>query len=417
MGSTRLARLWPQAQARQTQIFPVLKVFRTGPGYQSDVNDPPVRVRAILACWQFNLGHRHGRSADAVVDVDVASIGLGDPADDVFLDSGGLLAAVAGVALLATVFAAVYHAEVVAHRVGEPFGTLVLALAVTVIETALIVSVMIAAPAEKAGLARDTVFAAVMIVCNGIVGACLLWGGARHHEQGFQLQGASAALAVLAALTGLTLVLPNYAAGALGPLYSTPQLVFAGLVSLVLYGSFVFIQTVRHRDYFLPVQSDDEEAHAPPPADRTAMLSAGLLLVSLVAIVGLAKILTPTVELGVARLDVPKAVVGIIIALLVLLPEGLAALRSAGANRLQTSLNLALGSALATIGLTIPAVAAVSIALGLRLELGLGGKDQALLALTLLLGVITLGTGRTTVLQGIVHLVLFAVFLFFAVVP
>ena len=181
------------------------------------------------------------------------------------LGGGGIIAAVAGVALLGTVFAAVYHAEVVAHRVGEPFGTLVLALAVTVIETALIVSVMIAAPAEKAGLARDTVFAAVMIVCNGIVGSCLLMGGARHHEQGFQVQGASAALAVLVALTSLTLVFPNYAASELGPLYSKPQLIFAGLVSLVLYGSFVFIQTVRHRDYFLPVQIDDEEAHAPPP--------------------------------------------------------------------------------------------------------------------------------------------------------
>ena len=314
-------------------------------------------------------------------------------------------------------FAAVYHAEVVAHRVGEPFGTLVLALAVTVIETALIVSVMIAAPAEKAGLARDTVFAAVMIVCNGIVGLCLLMGGARHHEQGFQVQGASAALAVLVALTSLTLIFPNYVASELGPLYSTPQLVFAGLVSLVLYGSFVFIQTVRHRDYFLAVQDDDQEAHAPLPADRTAVLSAGLLLVSLVAIVGLAKVLTPTVEFGIAYLGVPKAVVGIIIALLVLLPEGLAALRAARSNRLQTSLNLALGSALATIGLTIPAVAAVSIVLRQPLELGLDAKDQVLLALTLLLSVITLGTGRTTVLQGIVHVVMFAVFLFFAVVP
>ena len=334
-----------------------------------------------------------------------------------FLGAGELIAAVAGVALLGTVFAAVYHAEVVAHRVGEPFGTLVLALAVTVIETALIVSVMIAAPAEKAGLARDTVFAAVMIVCNGIVGSCLLWGGARHHEQGFQVQGASAALAVLVALTSLTLILPNYAASQLGALYSTPQLVFAGLVSLVLYGSFVFIQTVRHRDYFLPVQTGDEEAHAPPPTDRVAVLSAGLLLVSLVAVVGLAKILTPTVEFGIAYLGVPKAVVGIIIATLVLLPEGLAAVRAARNNRLQTSLNLALGSSLATIGLTIPAVAAVSIALRQPLELGLDAKDQVLLAVTLLLSVITLGTGRTTVLQGIVHLVIFTVFLFFAVVP
>jgi Ca2+:H+ antiporter len=334
-----------------------------------------------------------------------------------FLGGTGIVAAVAGAVLLATVFAAVYHAEVVAHRVGEPFGTLVLALAVTVIETALIVSVMVAAPAEKAGLARDTVFAAVMIVCNGIVGACLLMGAARHHEQGFHLQGASAALAVLAALTSLAMILPNYAAHDLGSQYSTAQLVFAGLVSLVLYGSFVFIQTVRHRDYFLPVRSDDEEVHAAPPDGRTAVVSAVLLLVSLIAIVGLAKVLTPTVERGIAYLAVPKAVVGIIIAALVLLPEGLAAVRAAQLNRLQTSLNLALGSALATIGLTIPAVAAVSIMIGQPLELGLDGKDQALLALTLLLNVITLGTGRTTVLQGIVHLVIFAVFLFFAVVP
>jgi Ca2+:H+ antiporter len=334
-----------------------------------------------------------------------------------FVGSAGLIAAPAGVALLAAVFVAVYHAEVVAHRVGEPFGTLVLALAVTVIETALIVSVMIAAPSEKAGLARDTVFAAVMIVCNGIVGSCLLLGGARHHEQGFHVQAASAALAVLAALTSLTLILPNFASPELGPLYRTPQLVFAGLVSLVLYGSFVFIQTVRHRDYFLPVQTDDADAHTPAPSTRMAVVSAGLLLVSLVAVVGLAKILTPMVELGIARLGVPKAVVGIIIATLVLLPEGLAALRAARNNRLQTSLNLALGSALATIGLTIPAVAAVAIALGQPLELGLDAKDQVLLALTLLLSVITLGTGRTTVLQGIVHLVIFVVFLFFAVVP
>jgi len=334
-----------------------------------------------------------------------------------FLGSRGFIVAVAGVALLGSVFAAVYHAEVIAHRVGEPFGTLILALAVTVIETALIVSVMIAAPAESAGLARDTVFAAVMIVCNGIVGLCLLMGGARHHEQGFQVQGASAALAVLVALTSLALILPNYVARELGPLYSTPQLVFAGLVSLVLYGSFVFIQTVRHRDHFLAAYDDDQETHAPSPGDRIVILSAVLLLVSLVAIVGLAKLLTPTVELGIANLGVPKAVVGIVIAMLVLLPEGLAALRAAQSNRLQNSLNLALGSALATIGLTIPAVAAVSIALGQRLELGLDAKDQVLLALTLLLGVITLGTGRTTMLQGIVHLVIFAVFLFFAVVP
>jgi Ca2+:H+ antiporter len=330
---------------------------------------------------------------------------------------GGLIDAAAGAALVTTVFAAVYHAEVVAHRTGEPFGTLVLAIAVTIIEVALIVSVMVGAPAEKAGLARDTVFAAVMIVCNGIVGLCLLWGGARHREQGFQVHGASAALAVLAALTILTLVLPNATTSTPGPSLATSQLIFEGIVSLVLYAAFVFVQTVRHRDYFLAIVGDDEEAHAPPPSNRTAAVSATFLIVALVAVVGLAKSLTPALETGIARLEVPKAVVGIVIAALVLLPEGLAAVRAARANRLQTSLNLALGSALASIGLTIPAVAVVSIALNQPLELGLGLKDQELLALTLFVGVITLGTGRTTVLQGIVHLVIFAVFLFFAVVP
>jgi Ca2+:H+ antiporter len=327
--------------------------------------------------------------------------------------TGAAVSIIAGVVLIATVFAAVYHAEVVAHRTGEPFGTLVLALAVTVIETALIVSVTLAAPTEKVGLARDTVFAAVMITCNGIVGLCLLWGGARHHEQGFQVQGASAALAVLAALTTLSLILPNFVLSAPGPTFNTSQMIFAAIVSLVLYGGFVFIQTIRHRDYFLA----EGEEHAAPPSNTTALISLALLIVALVAVVLLAKILTPAVETGLAYIAVPKAVVGIVIAALVLLPEGLAALRAAQANRLQTSLNLALGSALATIGLTIPAVAAVSIVIGQPLELGLGAKDQVLLALTLFVGVITLGTGRTTVLQGIVHLVIFAAFLFFAVVP
>lgn len=330
--------------------------------------------------------------------------------------TGGIVAAAAAAVLIATVFAAVYHAEVIAYRIGEPFGTLVLAVAVTVIETALIISIMVSGAEGNAGLARDTVFAAVMIVCNGIVGLCLLAGGVRHHEQAFQIQGASAALAVLATLTVLTLVMPNVTTSAAGPLFSTPQLVFCGAISLTLYGAFVFVQTVRHRDYFLPLGGDEAAEHEPPSV-RTTLISAALLLAALVAVVGLAKTLTPTLEAGVAWLGAPEAVVGIAIAALVLLPEGLAALRAARANRLQTSLNLALGSALATIGLTIPAVAAVSIALRQPLELGLGQKEGALLALTLLLGVVTLSTGRTTVLQGVVHLIVFAAFLFLAVVP
>ncbi len=322
--------------------------------------------------------------------------------------AGIAFAAMAAVVLVATVFAAVYHAEVVAHRVGEPFGTLVLALAVTVIEVALIVSVMLGGGPDTAALARDTVFAAVMIICNGLVGICLLVGGARHHEQGFQAQGANAALAVLAAMVTLSLVLPNFTTSAAGPLFSISQLVFAGTVSLVLYGTFVFVQTVRHRDYFLPHADPalvaDEEMHAPPPSNALTLASLALLLTALVAVVGLAKALTPTVEAGVERAGAPKAVVGIVIAAVVLLPEGLAALRAARMNRLQTSMNLALGSALASSGLTIPAVATVSIILDTPLALGLGPKEEVLLAVTLLVGVITLGTGRTTVLQGVVHL-------------
>jgi Ca2+:H+ antiporter len=336
---------------------------------------------------------------------------------------GNLLLVLAAIALAAAVFAAVHHAEVVAHRVGEPFGTLVLAVAVTVIEVALIVSVMLTGGPEKAALPRDTVFAAVMI-CNGIVGICLLVGGLRHHVQDFQLQGASAALATLCALSVLTMVLPNFTSTVAGPALSTSQLVFVGVTSIVLYVVFVFVQTVRHREYFLapaaaldPEHNDAEAAHAPPPTNTHALAAAGLLFLSLISVVGLAKLLSPAVEAGVARAGAPEAVVGVVIAALVLLPEGLAAVRAARLDRLQTSLNLALGSALASIGLTIPTVAIVSIAIGQPIALGLGSKEIVLLALTLIVSVITLGTGRSTVLQGVVHLVIFAAFLFLSVVP
>ena len=335
------------------------------------------------------------------------------------LPGNGVLTALAAVALAGSVFAGVHHAEVVAHRVGEPFGTLVLAVAVTVIEVALIVSVMLSAGPEKAGLARDTVFAAVMIVCNGIVGVCLLAGGLRHREQDFQIRGASAAVAVLASLSVLTLVMPNYTSERLGPALSDSQLAFAGVSSLVLYGVFVFVQTVRHRDYFLvdAAHAADEDAHAAPPSARAALASSVLLVVSLVAVVLLAKVLSPVVERAVLEAGAPEAVVGIVIAALVLLPEGLAAVRAARADRLQTSLNLALGSALASIGLTIPTVAIVFIWTGRPLVLGITGKDTVLLTLTLLISTLTLGTGRTTILQGAVHLSLFAAYLFLSFAP
>lgn len=321
-------------------------------------------------------------------------------------------------ALLAgTVFAAVHHAEVVAHKVGEPFGTLILALAVTVIEVALIISFMLGGGEEKLALARDTIFSAIMITCNGILGICLLLGGLRHREQNFQLSGAKAALTVLAAISVLALVLPNYGTSQPGPLLSSSQLAFTGVVSLVLYGAFVFVQTIRHRDYFLVEGSHDEDEHAPPPSNKVAMLAVAMLLICLVAVVTLAKLLSPSIESFVVDAGAPAAVVGIIIAALVLLPEGLAAANAARADRVQTSLNLALGSALASIGLTIPTVAMIFVFMGEPLILGLEIKETIFLLLTLVACSLSLSVGRTTILQGIVHLVIFASFVFFAISP
>lgn len=271
----------------------------------------------------------------------------------VVLPVGAVLATICALALMGVVITAVHHAEVVAHRVGEPFGALVLAIAITIIEVALIVSMMVAGGPDKATLPRDTIFSAIMIICNGVVGICLLLGGVRHHEQSFHIEGANAALSTLIALTTLSLVLPTFTTSSTGPTYTGSQLAFAAVASLVLWSTFVFVQTVRHRDYFLPAPNTlDEASRARPPS-----------------------------------------------------------------NRLQTSLNLAFGSALASIGLTIPAVALVSVLIGMPLALGLEQKDLVLLVLTFVVASITLVSGRTHVMQGAVHLVIFAAFLFLAFVP
>ena len=331
---------------------------------------------------------------------------------------GPLLSIVCAAALIGAVITAVHHAEVVAHRVGEPFGTLILAVAVTIIEVALILSIMLAGGAEAAALPRDTIYAAIMIICNGVVGLCILVGGLVHHEQSFRVEGSSAGLAALIALSAFSLVLPAFTTTTSGGTYSTAQLAFAAFTSAALWAVYVFTQTVRHRDYFLPpVDASSPDAHAVPPADRETWLSFALLVVSLVSVVGLAKLLSPLIEQTVEQAGAPKAVIGIVIAMLVLLPETWAAVRAAHANRLQTSMNLALGSALASIGLTIPVVAATAIVLGIPLVLGLGPKDLVMLAVTLLLSAVTLGTGRTHMMQGAVHLIVFAAFLFLAFLP
>ncbi|WP_030157804.1 calcium:proton antiporter [Streptomyces sp. NRRL S-244] len=350
-------------------------------------------------------------------------------------DLPGFAVALVALCLGGAVLAAVHHAEVVAHRVGEPFGSLVLAVAVTVIEVALIVTLMADGGDKTASLARDTVFAAVMITCNGIVGLSLLVGALRNRVAVFNAEGSGAALATVATLAVLSLVLPTFTTSKPGPEFSTAQLAFAAVASLALYGLFIAVQTVRHRDYFLPVAtgagtqktagaSDGGEAagdgdgeHAAPPTSRAALVSLGLLLVALVAVVGDAKAVSPTIEAGVAKAGLPNAVVGVIIALLVLAPETLAAVRAARRDRVQTSLNLAYGSAIASIGLTIPAIALATIWLSGPLLLGLGPIHMVLLALTVVVSALTIAPGRATLLQGGVHLVVLAAYLFLAVSP
>ena len=331
----------------------------------------------------------------------------------------GILTAIVAAILGAAVLSAVYHAELIAHRVGEPFGTLILALAVTIIEASLIVSMMLSDGEAAKALARDTVFAAIMIVLNGIIGVCLLVGGRRHTEQRYTQYGVSAGLAMIATLAALVLVIPNFTTSEAGPYYSNKQLIFVSVISLIIYATYVIAQTIRHRSYFLPKDFDEEAPidYGPQPQGMVLTSIFGLLVAALVAVVLLAKALSPAIKEGVASIGAPAATVGIIIAALVLMPEGLAAARAAQQNKLQTSLNLALGSALATIGLTIPVVAVVALTLDLNLVLGLDAKSTTLLWLTLFVSSLSLGTGRTTVIQGTIHLVIFAAFLFTTLVP
>lgn len=340
------------------------------------------------------------------------------------LDLGSVESVVMAIALIGAVLAAVHHAETIAHKVGEPYGTLLLATAITVIEVGLILSLMLTGGPETAALARDTVFAAVMIIITGIVGICSLIGGLLYKEQVFKLHGANASLSTLAAIVVLTLILPNHTLTASGPVYSASQLAFIALVSLVLYGTFVFVQAIRHRNYFLDAQDNndddgvEQELHnANKVSSSTAYLSTGLLLLCLVAVVLLAKSLAPTIESFVKLIHAPRQMVGVIIAAIVLLPEGLAAVRAARKNMFQTSLNLALGSALASIGLTIPAVAILSLATGWTLFLGIDMKSTVLVLLALFVNAISLATGRTNVLQGVILLVIFGVYLFTTAIP
>lgn len=353
---------------------------------------------------------------------------------------GGVFAIVELLVLMGAVFASVHHADVIAHRTGEPYGTLVLTVAVTVIEVALILSIMLAGDGSPT-LARDTVFSVVMVVCNGLVGLSLIVGGLRYGEQEFRVPGASAYLVVLMPLATLALILPNYTTSAAGPFYTATQLIFDSVVTLVLYGVFLYVQTVRHRDYFLSdsAVAPNEEAAAPAsrhaweflsdpeissgegtrgvPTMREVWESVLLLVAALAAVVLLAKSFAGSVGSTIELLGAPIGAVGLLVALLVLLPETMAALRAARRNELQKSLNLALGSSLATIGLTIPAVSVLSLIVDRPLALGLELRDSIMLVLTFGVSLVTYGAGRTNILPGFVHLVLFVIFVFLIFAP
>ncbi|MFD7308831.1 calcium:proton antiporter [Promicromonospora sp. NPDC059942] len=333
-----------------------------------------------------------------------------------------------GAALVGAVLAAVHHAEVIAHKVGEPFGSLILAVAVTVIEVGLILMLMSGGSDSASTYARDTVFAAVMITFNGIVGLSLLVGASKHHLVSFNASGTGSALATVVALASVTLVLPSFTTSAEGGAYTAFQLGFAAVASLLLYGAFVFTQTVRHRDFFLPVTSDkygrvtglldeDGDDHADPPPAKEAWFSVALLMIALVSVVFLAKMLSPTIEHGVEAAGLPYTVVGVVIALLVLAPESIAAVRNALRNRVQTSLNLAYGSAMASIGLTIPTIAVAMIWMDGPLTLGLEPTQMVLLAVSVVVAMLSITPGRAKTLQGVVHLVLLAAFLVVSVQP
>jgi Ca2+:H+ antiporter len=326
--------------------------------------------------------------------------------------------AVAGIFLVAAVLAAVHHAEVVAQRVGEPFGALILAVAVTVIEVGLIVMLMVSSDTDTDALARDTVFAAVMVTCNGIIGLSLLIGALKRHLAEFNAEGTAAALATVITLATICLVLPQFTTSAPGPEFTSGQLVFAAIASLALYLLFVFVQTIRHREDFVTgdeLERDGERAGAPDRSEAVSSLV--LLLLALVAVVGLAKVESPAIEDVVDAIGAPQSAVGVLIALLVLAPETLAAARNARRDRVQISFNLGLGSAMASIGLTIPTMAVASVWLEGPLVLGLDSLQIALLVITAIVSALTVLPGRATLLQGGVHLILFGTFLFFALSP
>jgi Ca2+:H+ antiporter len=329
----------------------------------------------------------------------------------------GFFQILAGILLIGSVMSAVHHSEIIAHRVGEPYGTIILAVAITIIEVSVIVSLMISGGSEAISLARDTVYAATMLILNGIVGLCLFIGGIKHHEQTFSKHSVTIALVSLVSIIVFTLILPTFTKSVAGPYYTASQLLFAAVACILIYGAFILAQTIRHREYFLTKEPDSKEPVKTLVTNRSLAVSVIFLLVSLAIVVLLAKTLSPKIEAIVISYDLPKTLVGIVIASIILLPEGIAAILAAKNNKLQTSLNLALGSALASIGLTIPAVSVVCHFYDMQIILGLDYLSIIFLMLSVLSVMLSLNSGRSNVVYGTVLLVNLMAFIYLVVYP
>ncbi|MEI9962674.1 MAG: calcium:proton antiporter [Limisphaerales bacterium] len=312
--------------------------------------------------------------------------------------------------VLGSVFCVVRHADHLAVRLGEPYGTLILTLAVTAIEVISISAIMLHG-ANNPTLVRDTLFAVVMIILNGMVGLSLLIGGWRHREQQYNLQGANAYLSVIIPLAALSLMLPNFTVSAAKGTLSTLQETFLALVAVGLYGTFLAIQTNRHRVYFTFGEVADEKHELPSSSPRSKTKHAVLLTIHMLPVVFLAKQLATPVDYLIESVHAPVALGGVIIATLVATPEAIGAVRAARANQLQRSVNIFLGSVLATIGLTVPTMVVIGHLTGKKLTLGLQDADMLLLPLTLAVSIVTFASGRTNILQGAVHLLLFATYI------
>lgn len=333
------------------------------------------------------------------------------------LDNNLAFQVIAGILLTLCVMSAVHHSEIVAHRVGEPFGTIILAVSITIIEVAIIISLMTTGGKAYAAFARDTVYAAVMLILNGIVGLSLFFGGRKFHTQTFSPHSVKIALVSLVSIVAFTMIIPTFTNSQTGPYYTEKQLLFEIFACLVIYAAFISAQTNRHREYFISDDSDKSESEEHSISNSSLVISIVFLLISLTIVVLLAKSLSPPIEQLIVSNGLPKSLVGIIIAAVILLPEGIAAVSAARNNRLQTSLNLALGSAIASIGLTIPAVSIASYIYDFPLILGLDILPIILMVISIFTVMLSLIGGRSNSVYGVVLLVNLIAYVFLTINP